>query len=367
MTQKFKPIKVPTRGNGKCPGAKSKQRYSRKKCNKHMCVGDEQCVAKMDLLVAVDGSGSLREPGYKIVKKFAAMVVRKFEGSAFGHEAVKMGAIQFGNGKVLENDIISPALAVEQLTFDPEKVAKAIEGTTWQRGFTNMAQVFPKADAMSMLGRKKAPTTILIITDGKPSFVYSLKQEADKMKAMGKKIIIIELNPTLNKIEDSMVKSLVSEPEKANYLHIKGVKKLKREMEKWAKQAVVMTCPKALSPTKTEADAEENGFELVREKQWCGDVEKKDEGVIGEGAPHKYLGTFQTPGECMAATMDLEGKYFSFGLEANYNKGKCFMETAVDGEPTQDIEDKTCGKGWEKAPVDFYKIRPMEEPGEEIK
>merc|ERR1719217_471254 len=280
MTQKFKPIKVPTRGDGKCPSKTSKERYARKKCNKHMCVGDEQCVAKMDLLIAVDGSGSLREPGYKVLKKYAAMVVKKFEGEAFGHEAVKMGAIQFGNGKILENDVISPALAVEQLTFDIDKVATAIEATTWQRGFTNMAQVFPKADAMSMLGRKKAPTTILIITDGKPSFVYTLKQEADKIKAMGKKIIIIELNPTLNKIEDSVVKSLVSEPEKANYLHIKGLKKLKREMDKWVKQVVVQSCPKAISPTKFETDSEAQGFELVREDQWCGDVVKKNDKLV---------------------------------------------------------------------------------------
>lgn len=371
MTQKFKPIKVPVRGDGKCPARKSKERWHTKKCNTQLCVGDELCIAKMDLLIAIDGSGSLREPGYDILKKFAAMVVKKFKGSAFGKRAVKMGAIQFGNGKVIEKegeeDIISPSIPIEQLTFDIDKVAGAIEKTVWQKGFTNMAQVFAKAEQMSMMGRKQAPTTILILTDGKPSFIYSLKQEAKKVRDAGKKIIIVETNPTLNTPDKSLVKELVSEPHKANYLHIKGLDKLKREMEKWVQQVVVQSCPKAYSPSKFEIDAEEEGFQLVRRRQWCGDAETKDEGIVGDGKPHMYLGTFETPADCAASVMSEEGKYFAFGTEANYNKGKCYMETGVDGEPTSDLEDKSCGMGWKKAPADFYKVLPMIEPGEDMK
>jgi len=189
--ERYKHITVPTRGDGYCPTAMSKLRYQKQSCNKHMCQGDEQCIAEMDLFVAIDASGSMRETGYKILKEFAAAIVRRFEPEAFGREAVLMGAIEFGDGKVLKGDIISPATAISQLSFETEKVAEAIEKTVWQKGFTNLAQVFPKADEMSQLGRKHAPTTILVLTDGKPSFEYSLMQEVNNIKAKGVKIFLI--------------------------------------------------------------------------------------------------------------------------------------------------------------------------------
>jgi len=331
-----------------------------------MCVGDEQCIAQMDLLVAVDASGSLRETGYKILKKFASAVVQRFENEAFGREAVLVGAIQFGDGKILKDNIISPATAIAQLTLDSGKVAKAIEATEWQKGFTNLAQVFAKADEMSQLGRKHAPTTILVLTDGKPSFEYSLAQEVENIKAKGVKIIMIELNPTLTGPDKSLIRHLASSPPEANYLHVKGLKKLDREMDKWVQTVVVKSCPKALSPSKFAADNEAQGFELVREGQWCGDIEKKDEGEVGAGAPHMYLGTFTMPGECMAAVMELEGSFFSFGYEENFNKGKCYMEIGEKGdwEVSTGIEDKSCTKGWVQTPVNFYKVNPLKVMGE---
>merc|ERR1719265_2372542 len=363
MTEKYRHIKIPVRGKGKCPKAKSAPRYHRKICNTHLCQGDEQCVAKMDLLVAIDGSGSLRSKGYKILKKFAAAVVKRFEGEAFGNEAVKVGAIQFGNGKILKDGIISPAKDIAGLDFDIKKVAGIIEKSEWQYGFTNMAQVFSKAEEMSMNGgRKKKPTTILVITDGKPSFVYSLEQEVEKIKAKGVKIIMVELNPTLSNPEKSIIKYLASTPEQANYLHVKGMKKLDRELDKWVKQVVVQSCPKAYSPTKFAAEAAAQGFELVREDQWCGDVIKKnDKLIVGEGAPHVFLGKMPTAADCMAAVAALEGKYFAYGHEVGFNRGHCYMEEGVK-EPTTKVKDDSCSNegGWVQTPAHFYKILPLE-------
>merc|ERR1719387_1466192 len=179
-----------------------------------------------------------------------------------------------------------------------------------------MAQVFAKAEAMGMNGgRKKKPTTILVISDGKPSFVYSLGQEADRIKAKGTRIIMVELNPTLSHPDKSIIKHLASEPTEANYLHVKGLKVLDREMDKWIQQVVVQACPKAYSEVKFQSQVASQGFELLRENQWCGDVAKKDEGVVGDGKPHMYLGTFQEPADCLKEVMNMEGKYFSFGKE----------------------------------------------------
>merc|ERR1719428_2354023 len=65
FTERARRVIIPIRGNGKCPKVKSRIRYGLKKCNTHSCTGDEVCVAKQDLILSIDGSGSLREKGFK--------------------------------------------------------------------------------------------------------------------------------------------------------------------------------------------------------------------------------------------------------------------------------------------------------------
>jgi hypothetical protein len=71
-------VRIPIRGNGRCPKPSSRIRYGIKKCNTFDCKGDEVCIAKQDLVLAIDGSGSLRESGYKILKDFAASLIDKY-------------------------------------------------------------------------------------------------------------------------------------------------------------------------------------------------------------------------------------------------------------------------------------------------
>ena len=59
-----------TSGEGKCPKGKSHLRYNIKKCNVHKCQGDEVCIAMQDLVISIDGSGSLRENRFKIMEAF---------------------------------------------------------------------------------------------------------------------------------------------------------------------------------------------------------------------------------------------------------------------------------------------------------
>jgi len=49
------------------------------------CNGDEICVAKQDLVMAIDSSGSLRESGFTIVKGFAAKLIENYKGEYFGY------------------------------------------------------------------------------------------------------------------------------------------------------------------------------------------------------------------------------------------------------------------------------------------
>merc|ERR1719434_226738 len=89
--ERWRRVSIPIRGNGKCPKSKSKIRYGIKKCNSFDCNGDEICIAKQDLVMAIDASGSLRENGFKVVQKFATKLIEKYKGEYYGYEDMRVG------------------------------------------------------------------------------------------------------------------------------------------------------------------------------------------------------------------------------------------------------------------------------------
>jgi len=74
--EKQRHVMIPTRGMGKCPKDKSRYRYRKRQCNTHSCNGDEICIAKQDLVIAVDGSGSVRDAGFKILKSYTKTLLK---------------------------------------------------------------------------------------------------------------------------------------------------------------------------------------------------------------------------------------------------------------------------------------------------
>jgi len=67
---RFRKVDIPIRGSGKCPSATSDHRLQGQDCNIHECVGDEICIANQDLVVSVDGSGSVNTEDWALVKNF---------------------------------------------------------------------------------------------------------------------------------------------------------------------------------------------------------------------------------------------------------------------------------------------------------
>ena len=164
---------TPIRGNGRCPKPGSSIRYAIRKCNNFNCAGDEVCIAKQDLVFAIDPSGSLRESGFKFIKGFSAGLVDKYMGS-YGYEDMRIGVVQFGNGEILDDGTVSDAWLIQKLTNDMAKVKTSIEGLEYKKGFTDMAQAFTVAERMFLLGgRRKAMSAVLTLTDGKPSFLFN--------------------------------------------------------------------------------------------------------------------------------------------------------------------------------------------------
>merc|ERR1719473_1979299 len=171
---------------------KSKARYNIRRCNKHRCRGDEFCVAKQDLVISIDGSGSLTEARFKILKKFVAAYIDKNMGKYYGLEDMKIGVVQFGNGQILKDGSIAEALLIQELTSDMAKVKKSIEELKYSKGFTNMAQAFTVSEkALNLGGRQKAQSAVLTITDGKPSFLFQTYEMIKKLKDKAVKLFFV--------------------------------------------------------------------------------------------------------------------------------------------------------------------------------
>jgi hypothetical protein len=232
------------KGDGFCLPWNHKDRLERKPCNTQACTGDEECNTTMDLVIAIDSSGSITEAGFDILKEFAAKIVRRMMAT------VQVGVVLFGNGKLdLETNVISDAKVVtDNLEGDMEAVAGKVEGMIIHKGFTNMAQAFTKSKDVLTYARKGSKTVMLMLTDGRPSFKF---QTGFAMRSLRKstRIMIIQVQANRKQEIAELLKGYVSEPFIANYRHIPGKKKLRGAFDSYVTSAIADMCPKLVSPS----------------------------------------------------------------------------------------------------------------------
>lgn len=271
---RIRKVTRPIRGDGKCPKSNSHDRLGTRVCNQQDCVGDEVCVAKQDLIIAVDASGSLKQTGFEIVKKFAMNITDRLRSTWQGGEAVKVGVIVFGNGRVMKSGTISPAKSVLEKpswSTDMSAVSSAIDGLKWQRGFTNLAQVFVLAASMfTKTGRDDAQNALLVISDGKIPFFHVTKQKAQALKDnSAAQVLMAVISDTV----DARVMKLAG-PGPTNSLKIPGLFALKTATGQWAQQVITTFCPLATSPVKVAAQEDMAGYVRVKQQgmpdQLCG-------------------------------------------------------------------------------------------------
>ena len=98
-------------------------------------------MGRIDIVIALDASGSITEEGFDVIKEFAVRLVKRIHAEAYDQDKVRLGAIMFGKGKLDEDRVVSDAVVADGMgSEDFEVVAKGINALKWQRGFTNMAQ-----------------------------------------------------------------------------------------------------------------------------------------------------------------------------------------------------------------------------------
>jgi len=329
--ERWRRVLIPIRGNGRCPKPQSRYRYRIKKCNTMDCNGDEICVAKQDLVMAIDASGSLREAGFKVVRGFAAKLIDNYKGEYFGYEDMRIGVVRFGNGKIEADGTVSNAILVKELTNKMAEVKTAIEGMKYTPedkgadkknvGFTNMAQAFTLAEKLFLLnGRKQSQSAVMTITDGKPSFLF---QTFEKVKQLKDKHVKLFFAPITSFKGDEMklMKKWASSPWPTHLVHIPGIQPLQADEGIFVHRVLVKFCPEAISPSAMIAEEQAQGYLLVRQNGFCGnrfrwlgrhnrDVDQCAEKARQVGMPGFVVGIRWARGYCWASNMAVTKQEF---------------------------------------------------------
>jgi len=255
-SERRKRVIEPAVGEGACLALTDPLRLERKPCNEQACMGDEMCNSTIDLVIAIDASGSVGEAGFDILKTFAATMVRRMMPS------VNVGVVLFGNGKLdMEAKIISDAkLITKNLESDMASVATEIEGMVIQKGFTNMAQAVVKSKAVLTHSRKGAQPVVLMITDGRPSFKFQTTFAVQDLRRSAR-LMIVHVQAVRKQDIAEMLKAYASEPWSSNYRHIAGKKKLKSAYESYATSVVADLCLNVVSPSAVTECAATDGSE----------------------------------------------------------------------------------------------------------
>jgi len=359
--ERVRHVVVPTRGYGKCPKDTSRYRYGKGSCNTQACVGDEICIAHQDLVLALDGSGSLLATGFDILKKFAKTLLGRYQTEYFGAEAVKIGVVLFGNGVVMpDGKTVSPAILSQPLTFDMNAVVTAVTDLPFKKGFTNMAQAFSAAETAFIQGsRQGAQSAVMLITDGMPSFNFMTTQMVEKLEDKGiQRYFMVVSEESLTEEPYSMMRDWASQPWETNLIHVAGgLAVLDADTDVWADKAIVKFCPMAHSPSELEWQEANYGYAHVKDGGYCGAL--REENLLTTEA-----GSVE---QCAALVAGAGGQSFIFGV--SFAGGKCYLGTlSVDEAQFSDWRSNkinpSCPEegGWHTSALfDFYAMETIQE------
>jgi len=326
--QKYRHVLIPIRGQGRCPMAKSSQRFRKQQCNQQDCNGDEICVAKQDLVIAIDGSGSVRSEGFKVLTTYVGKLLERYQTEYYGDAAVKIGIVLFGNGVLMpDGKTVSPAINAHALSFDMAAVTAKVEGLPFKKGFTNLAQAFALAENMFIKGsRSEAQQSVMVITDGQPTFSFmtnEMVQQLDDKGIMRYFVVISETSLNDKSMQD--MKDWASEPWDTNIVHVNGgLLMLEADPDLWAEKAITKFCPLSISPASEEWETTVYGYQHVKDNAFCG--EKKRANVLsktvdgaeqcaalasGAGKASFLLGSYFRRGWCISGTIEVSADQFT--------------------------------------------------------
>lgn len=356
-----KHVLIPIRGNGKCPAEMSADRYNKKQCNTHNCNGDEICIAVQDLVIAVDGSGSISDSGYNYIKSFTRTLIGKYKSQYREEARMRIGLVSFGNGDLLEDGTVSPAVLLSGLTAELGTengglLSVVDSEMTYHKGFTNMAQAFALSEKVFIMGSNPPRTSrvqqsIVVISDGLPSFAFQTNELVEQLDDKGVMRYFVVVNDNIDDARLDLIKSWASQPWESNVIHVPGLVQLSADSDMWAQKAISMFCPMAISPDQMIVTEQTRGHMLVADSNTCGARGALLSNMVNDASQCAYLA--QGAG------------VHAFWLGVWFRRGYCYASpVTVDSTKYRSFQDNRmsppCDEGWQRNPLfDFYAVAPV--------
>jgi Mg-chelatase subunit ChlD len=182
--QKF--VKTDADGAGSCPDKWALERLAYKPCNEFGCeIPDNAtfsamtCKATLDIVLLVDGSGSLGDTGWAAEKKAAQLFVDSFLQAGAD---TQMAVILFSgpsswsgvskctgtSANTVDLTTVCKIRTVTHFSNDLASVKSQIDALAWPKGSTLTSLALESAKSELTLGRKDAHSIVIVFTDGRP-------------------------------------------------------------------------------------------------------------------------------------------------------------------------------------------------------
>jgi len=213
-----------------CEHPESSARLQPEICNDEPCPEGLTCGSKLDIVVLMDGSGSVLDDDFTAQKTAVTGILDRLD---FGAELAKVGVAVFG-GNTTE---------VVGLSEDKSAVTAAVSAATTESAETHLARALEFAQGMLTLGRQDAQSVVVVLLDGAPADMRAAEQVAAKLHGHAR-VVMVPIGAGQD-LEAST--RLASYPARVNVLAISDFASFEEESE--LTRFVAALCPVAEEPS----------------------------------------------------------------------------------------------------------------------
>jgi hypothetical protein len=250
-------ISIPSAGLGKCAADDSEERLQYKRCNMDKCVPKTppllKCAAKVDVILLIDGSGSLGQAGFDAVKAASAKLLTAMDPNANEGNGAQVAVLMYSGPKNMEAykkcttaSAEAPAdLAadckmswVSHFTTNNAQIAAGVGSLIWQKGSTMTSQALASAEAELIYGRADAQQVVVAIADRLPMMPKRTEEAAASLRKKARLIWAAAAGPS----ELQKFASWASRPAADNVIHMKTIEELNSDA--MLNKLISTVCPK---------------------------------------------------------------------------------------------------------------------------
>jgi len=224
--KRMKHIKTAATGQGECPTPGSNDRMQFKKCNVKACPAPAsaestiQCKAKIDLILLLDGSGSLGAAGWKATKAAAQMII-----GAMDKDEAQIAVLLYSGpstwpmvDKCYKDPTVNKEVAcrIKWVQHFSEKnkgmALTKVKFLGWPKGATMTSLALMAALGETQISRKDAQSVVVVITDGKPLSKRATKRASKAVRKVARLMWV----PVTNHAPLTFIRRMASKPWREN-------------------------------------------------------------------------------------------------------------------------------------------------------